>query len=70
MTKKIKHPYAEPQAVQDATTIETETKNANEEFFGLQQMFNEVNDAATEQEKQNEVFTLMIFLMTTILLTI
>ena len=63
--KKTEHPYVEPQ-VQDAATIETETKNTNVEFFGLQQMFNEVNDAAREQkqtkkrqkQKQNEVITL------------
>ena len=48
--KKTEHPHVEPQ-VQDAATIETETKNTNDEFFGLQQMFNEVNDAATEQKK-------------------
>ena len=47
---KTEHLYVEPQ-VQDAVTIETETKNTNNKFFGLQQMFNEVNDAATEQKK-------------------
>ena len=59
--KKTKHPYVEPQ-VQHAATIETETKNTNDEFFGLQQMLNEVNDAATEQkkQKQNEVVTLFV----------
>ena len=51
--KKIEHPYTEPQA-QDASTIETETKNTNDEFFGLQQMFNEVNDAATEQKNKTK----------------
>ena len=40
--KKTEHPYVKPQ-VEDAATIETETKKANDEFFGLQQMFNEVN---------------------------
>ena len=47
---KTEHPYVEPQ-VQDASTIETETRNTNDGLFGLQQMFNEVNDAATEQKK-------------------
>ena len=51
--KKTEHPYVEPQ-VQDASTIETETKNTNDEFFGLQQMFNEVNYAATEQKKKKK----------------
>ena len=37
--KKTEHPYVEPQ-VQDAVTVETETKNTNNKFFGLQQMFN------------------------------
>ena len=59
--KKTEHPYVEPQ-VQHAATIETETKNTNDEFFGLQQMLNEANDAATEQNKtkqnKNEVITL------------
>ena len=54
---KTEHLYVESQ-VQDTVTIETETKNTNKKFFGLQQMFNEVNDAATEQKKQNEVITL------------
>ena len=49
--------------MQDRSTIETEAKNTNNEFFDLQQMFNEVNDAATEQkktkkQKQKEVINL------------
>ena len=48
--KKTEHPYVEPQ-VQDTVSIETETKNTNDKFFGLQQRFNEVNDAVTEQKK-------------------
>ena len=49
--KKTEHPYVESQ-VHDASTIETETKNTNDEFLGLQKMFNEVNDGATTQKKR------------------
>ena len=45
--KKIEHTYIEPQ-VQDAETIETETKNKDDEF-------NEIENAATEQKQQNEI---------------
>ena len=46
-------------------------ENINDEVFGLQQMFNEVNDAATEQKnKMKLLIYLTIFLMKTILLTI
>ena len=48
--KKIEHTYIEPQ-VQDAETIETETKNKDDEF-------NEIENAATEQKQQNEIIDL------------
>ena len=48
--KKIEHPYAEPQ-VQDAETIEIETKKEDDEFFDLKQKFNAIDNAATEQKK-------------------
>ena len=48
--KKIEHPYAEPQ-VQDAETIEIETKKEDDEFFDLEQKFNAIDNAATEQKK-------------------
>ena len=69
--KKTEHPYIEPQ-IQDTVTIETEATNTKNEFFGLQQMLNEVNDAATEQKKNKMklLLYLTIFLMKTILLTI
>ena len=47
--KKIEHPYVKRQ-VQDAETIERETKK-NDEFLDLYKKFNEVNDAATQQKK-------------------
>ena len=53
--KKAEHPYAEPQ-VQDAETIETETKAVNDELSQLKQEFHKVNDAATEQKIQTDTF--------------
>ena len=52
--KKVEHPYVEPQ-VQDAEKIERETKKENDEFLDLYKTFNEINDAATQQKKDNEV---------------
>ena len=54
MFKKIAHPYVEPE-VQDAETIEIETKKEDDEFFDLEQKFNEIDNAATEQKKQNDL---------------
>ena len=48
--KKIEHPSVEPQ-FQDARTIEIETEKENDEFFDLQQKFNEIDNTATEQKK-------------------
>ena len=52
--KKVEQPYVEPM-VQDAETIEKETKKENDKFLDLYQKFNEVNDAATQQKKDNQV---------------
>ena len=41
--------------VQDAETIEKETKKENNKFLDLYEKFNEVNDAATQQKKDNQV---------------
>ena len=49
--KKIEHTYIEPQ-VQDAETIEKETKKENNEFFVLDKKINEIDNAATEQKKK------------------
>ena len=54
MFKKIAHPYVEPE-VQDTETIETETKKEDDEFFDLEQKFNVIDNAATEQKKQNDL---------------
>ena len=48
--KKIEHPNFEPQ-IQDVETIEKETKKENDEFFDLDQKYNETDNAATEQKK-------------------
>ena len=52
--KKIEHPYVEAQ-VQHAETIETETKKEENEFFDLEQKFDPIDNAVTEQEKQNDL---------------
>ena len=52
--KKIEHPYIYSQ-VQDAETIEIETKKEDDEFFDLEQKSNAIDGAATEQKKQNDL---------------
>ena len=52
--KKVEHPYVEL-TIQDAETIEKETKKENDKFLDPYKKFNEVNDAATQQKKDNEV---------------
>ena len=56
--KKVEHPYVELQ-VQDAEKIEREAKKENDEFLDLYKKFNEVNEAATQQKKDNEVIDLI-----------
>ena len=56
----MEHPYVEPQ-VQAAETIEKETKKEDDEFFGLDQKYNEIDIAATEQKNK---ITSSIYLMT------
>ena len=56
--KKAEHPHVELQ-VQDADKIEKETKKENDEFLDLYKKFNEVNEAATQQKKDNEVIDLI-----------
>ena len=56
--KKVEHPYVAPQ-VQDAETIERETKKENDEFSDLYKRFNEVNDVATQQKKDKEIIGLI-----------
>ena len=50
--EKIEHTYVERQ-VQDAETIEKETKKKDEQFFDLDQKCNEIDNAATEQKEQD-----------------
>ena len=56
--KKIEHPYVEPQ-VQDAETIEIKTKKENEEFDDLFLKYKEIDNAATEQKKENDIINLI-----------
>ena len=64
MSIKNKYPHVEPQ-VKDAQTIETETKDSNNEFFTLKQQFDKVNNASTEQKKQNETINLIDYVLDT-----
>ena len=54
------HPYVELQ-VQDAETIEIETKKEKQdnEFLDLEQNFNAIGNAVTEQKKQNNLIDLV-----------
>ena len=56
--KKIEHPYVEPQ-VQDAEAIEIESKKENEEFDDLFLKYKEIDNAATEQKKENDIINLI-----------
>ena len=56
--KKVEHSYVEPQ-VQDAETIERETKKENDEFLDLYKNLNKVNGVTTQQKKDNEVIDLV-----------
>ena len=55
--KKIEHPYIEPQ-VQD---IEIQVQNDN--FSDLEQLFNELDNAAAERKKQNDIFSLIDYIL-------
>ena len=55
--KKVEQTYIEPQ-VQDAETIEIETKNKDEEFSELKQLLNEITNTTTEEKQQNETIEL------------
>ena len=50
--KKIEESYVESQ-VQSAETVEKETKKDDKEFYDLALEYNEIDDTATEQKKQN-----------------
>ena len=49
--KKTEHPYIESQ-VQDAETIEIQTKKEEDEFFDLEEKFDVIDNAATEQKNK------------------
>ena len=56
--KKIEHRYVEPQ-VQDAETIEVETKKQEEDFNDLKIKFGQIDNAETQQKKENETVDLV-----------
>ena len=55
--KKIEHPYVETQ-VQDEEAIEIETKKKNKELADIFSKCKEIDNAATEQKKQNDIIDL------------
>ena len=64
--KKLEHvktddPYVEP-IVQDAETIEKETKKKDDEFFKLALKFSEIDSAAIEQKRQENIIDLFDYL--------
>ena len=56
--KKMMHPYVPPEA-QTADVIETETQQVDDEFAKLKADYDQINDASTEQKKQNEITDLV-----------
>ena len=50
----MEQPYVKPQ-IQDAETIQIETEKKNEEFDHLFSKYKEIDNAATEQKKQNDI---------------
>ena len=56
--KKMTHPYVPPQ-VQTSAEIETETCQIDDELAKLKAEYGRVNDAATEQKKQDEITNLV-----------
>ena len=51
----MEHPYVKPQ-VQDAETIQIETKKKFDDLFSK---YREIDNAATEQKKQNDIIGLI-----------
>ena len=58
---KTDHSYVEP-IVQDAETIEKETKKKDDEFFKLALKFSEIDSAAVEQKRQKNIIDLFDYL--------
>ena len=56
--KKMTHPYIPPQ-VQTADETETETRQVDNEFAKLKADYNQINDAVTEQKKQEKITALV-----------
>ena len=52
------HPYVPPQ-VQTADETETETRQVDNEFAKLKADYNQINDAVTEQKKQEKITALV-----------
>ena len=55
--KKTRHPYIKP-LVRDAQTIEMKTQTIDKEFSKLEQKFDKVNNAVTEQKLEDDAINL------------
>ena len=51
--KKMIHPYASPQ-LQTADVIEKETQEVDDEFAKCKSVYDQINDAATEQKNRTK----------------
>ena len=60
--KKIEHPYVGPK-VEDARSLELETKAENDKFLKLKQEFDKVNYAAKEQKTQTDAINLIDYIL-------
>ena len=60
--KKMMHPYVSPQ-VETADVIETKTKQVDDEFDALKADYDQINNAANEQKKQNEISDLVDYII-------
>ena len=60
--KKMMHPYVSPK-VETADVIKTKTKQVDDEFDALKADYDQINNAATEQKKQNEISDLVDYII-------
>ena len=57
--KKMMHPYVPPQ-VQTANVIENETQQVDHKFVKLKSDSDQINDAATEEKRQDQITDLIV----------
>ena len=56
------HPYV-PLQVETADVIETKTQHVDDKFAALKADYDQINDVATEQKKQNEISDLVDYII-------